>query len=157
MQNVECGMQNDSKFSIINCQLSINNIFHLTSKLSTLNSQLIITVVLLLLILQVLQGLGLHIDGEVPALVAADGNPIEAHLPAVQVAVDAEVGVRQAVVGEVPAGGEGELPLGRDADIAVDVQGLHDAVGFDAHDGGVSHAGGVSEVVPSQKRPNGQG
>ena len=57
------------------------------------HSALIIPIILLLFILQVLQRLRFHIDGKVPALVAADRNPIEAHLPAVQVTVDAEVGV----------------------------------------------------------------
>ena len=44
---------------------------------------LVIPVVLLLLVLQVLQSLRLHVDSEIPALVAANGNPVEAHLPAV--------------------------------------------------------------------------
>ena len=90
MQNVECriirhiiGLYSNSAFII----------YH---------SALIIPIILLLLILQVLQRLRFHIDGEVPALVAADRNPIEAHLPAVQVAVDTEVGVGNLVVDEVP-------------------------------------------------------
>ena len=87
--------------------------------------------------LQVLQGLGLHVDGEVPALVAADGDPVEAHLPAVQVAVDAEVGVGDVVVHEIPAGREGDFPFGRDADIAVEADGVHYRVGGDAHEGGI--------------------
>ena len=64
--------------------------------------QLIVAVVLLLFILQIFQGLCLHVDGEVPALVAADGDPVEAHLPAMQVAIDADVGLGDVVVDKVP-------------------------------------------------------
>ena len=99
---------------------------------------LIIAIILLLRILQVLQGLGLHVDGEVPALVAADRNPIEAHLPAVQVAVNTEVGVGKFVVDEIPTRREGHFPLGRDADITVKSDGVHMSVGSDAHKGGIS-------------------
>ena len=81
MQNVECRIV---RHIIGLCSNSAFIIYH---------SALIIPIILLLLILQVLQRLRFHIDGEVPALVAADRNPVEAHLPAVQVAVDTEVGV----------------------------------------------------------------
>jgi len=110
----------------------------------TLNSQLIITIILLLLILQILQRLSLHVDGEVPALVTANRNPVEAHLPAVQVAVDADVGIGDVVVDEVPTGREGEFPLGRDADVAVEADGVYVCVGGDAHDFGVGYGGCVS-------------
>ena len=81
MQNVECRI--------------VRHIIGLCSNSAFImhHSALIIPIVLLLLIFQVFQGLCLHVDGEVPALVAADRNPVEAHLPAVQVAVDTEVGV----------------------------------------------------------------
>ena len=107
------------------------------SKLSTLNSQLIITEILLLLILQVLQRLGFHIDGEIPALVAADRNPVEAHLPAVEVAVNTEVCIGKLVVDKVPTCREGHLPLGCDANITVETNGMHMGVSSNAHKGSV--------------------
>ena len=101
--------------------------------------KLIISIILLFLILQVLQGLRFHVDGEVPALVAADGNPVEAHLPAVQIAVDADVGVSDIVVDEVPTGGEGDLPFGGDIDVAIEAERVHMGVGGDAHEGSISY------------------
>ena len=94
---------------------------------------LIITIILLLLILRVLQGLSLHVDGEVPALVAANRNPVEAHLPAVQVAVNAKVSVGDFVVHEIPTRREGHLPLWCDADIAVKADGMHMSISGNTH------------------------
>ena len=64
-----------------------------------------------------------------------------------QVAVDADVGVGDVVVDEVPAGREGDLPFGRDADVAVEADGVHEAVGGDAHEGGVGDRCRVSQVI----------
>ena len=107
----------------------------------------IIPKVFLLLILQVLQGLRLHVDGEVPALVAADGDPVEAHLPTMQVAVDTDVGVGDVVFHEVPTRREINLPFRRDADVAVEADGMHKTIGGYAHEGSICNRGSISQVV----------
>ena len=90
---------------------------------------------------------GFHVDGEIPALVVADGDPVESHFPTVEVAIDVQRGVGESVVGEVPAGGEGDFPLLGEAYVAAYCQGLHDLVGGDAHESGVGQVGGMSQVI----------
>ena len=76
----------------------------------------------------VAQGCGLHVEGELPALAVADGNPVEAHLPAVHVAVDVYRRVGQRLLHEIVARGEPHLPFFRDIDLAVHVQRVHHVV-----------------------------
>lgn len=120
---------------------------------ATCTKTLIVTIVLLLRQFQVLQGLGLYVDGEVPALVVADRNPAEAHFPAVEVAVDVDGSVGKSVIGEVPTRVEGDFPFRRDADITVDAQRLHRLVGGDAQNPGVGQRRGITQVVAETQRP----
>ena len=45
---------------------------------------------LLFLVFDVFEAAGFDVDDEVPAFVVAEGYPVEAHFPAVKVAVDVE-------------------------------------------------------------------
>ena len=85
---------------------------------------MVLEVALALLVLDVAQGVGRDVDLERPAAVVAEGDPREAHLPAVEVTVDVDGGVGHAVVDEVVAGGHGELPVGCEAEVAAEADAL---------------------------------
>lgn len=54
---------------------------------------MVVEVGLALFVFDIFEGVGLDVDLEVPALVVAEGDPVETHLPAVKVAVDVDGGV----------------------------------------------------------------
>ena len=83
---------------------------------------------LLLGVFDTLEAAGLDVDLEVPTLVEAKGDPVETHLPAMEVAVDVDGRVGHALVDEVVAGGDCHLPLGGDVDIAGKAERLDDVV-----------------------------
>ena len=89
---------------------------------------MVVEVGLALFVFDVFEGGCLDVDLEVPALVVAEGNPVEAHFPAVEVAVDVDGGVGHAVVDEVVAGGDGYAPVGCEAEAAGEAEGLDDVV-----------------------------
>ena len=70
------------------------------------------------LVLHVVEGGGLDVDLEEPAAVVAEGHPGEAHLPAVEVAVDVDGGVGPTLIDEVVACGGGDTPVLGEADVA---------------------------------------
>ena len=78
---------------------------------------MVVLVGLLLGVFDILEAVGLNVDDKVPAFVVAEGDPIETHLPAMEVAVDVDRGIRDALVDEVIAGGDRHLPVGCDVDI----------------------------------------
>ena len=81
---------------------------------------------LALVVFEVGQRRGLHADVEAPALVVAEGNPYERHLPAVQVTCYGDRRGGQLVAHDVVTAGEGYTHLWRDVDTAVESDGLRD-------------------------------
>ena len=51
---------------------------------------MVVLIGLLLGVFDILEAAGLDVDLEIPAFVVAEGDPVEAHLPAMEVAVDVE-------------------------------------------------------------------
>lgn len=78
---------------------------------------MVVLVGLLFGVFYVFEAAGLDVDLEVPAFVEAEGDPVEAHFPAVKVAVDVDGGVGEAFVDEVVAGGEGDAPVGSEFEV----------------------------------------
>ena len=72
---------------------------------------MVVLVGALFLVFDVFEAAGFDVDLEVPAFVVAEGHPVEAHFPAVEVAVDVDGGVGEAFVDEVVAGGDGHAPV----------------------------------------------
>ena len=89
---------------------------------------MIVEVGLAFFVFDVFEAVGLDVDLEVPAFVVAEGYPVEAHFPAVEVAVDVDGGVGHAFVDKVVAGGDGDAPVGGEVDVAGDAEGLDDVV-----------------------------
>lgn len=73
---------------------------------------MVVLVGLLFLVFDVLEAAGFDVDLEVPAFVVAEGDPVEAHFPAVEVAVDVDRSVGEPFVDEVVACGDGDSPVG---------------------------------------------
>ena len=108
---------------------------------------MVVLVGLLFLVFDVFEAAGFDVDYEVPAFVESEGNPVEAHFPAVEVAVDVDGGVGEAFVDEVVAGGEGDAPVGSEFEVGRQAEGLDDVffVVVLSGDKGVDVAEGVVE------------
>ena len=89
---------------------------------------MVVLVGLLFLVFDVFEAAGFDVDDEVPAFVVSKGNPVEAHFPAVEVAVDVDGGVGEAFFDEVVAGGDGDAPVGCEVGVGGDGEGLDDVV-----------------------------
>ena len=87
---------------------------------------MVVLVGLLFLVFDVFEAAGFDVDYEVPAFVVSEGNPVEAHLPAVEVAVDVDGGVGDAFFDKVVAGGDGDAPVLGNVGVGGDAKGLDD-------------------------------
>ena len=115
---------------------------------------LVVEIGLAFFVFHVAEGVGFDIDLEKPALVVAEGHPAEAHLPAMEVAVDVDGGVGHALVDEIVAGGHGDFPVFGEADVAGEAEALDGLVleGHLAGDEGVDVAEGVADgEVPGHR------
>ena len=89
---------------------------------------MIVLVGLLFLVFDVFEAVGFDVDDEVPAFVVTEGYPVEAHFPAVEVAVEVDGGVGETFVDEVVASGDGDTPVWGDFGVGGDAEGLDDVV-----------------------------
>ena len=72
---------------------------------------LVVLIAVSLVVLEVLQHIGFHVDGEIPTFVVSKRYPAEMHLPAVQVAVYVDGSVGHGFALEIVSRGEADFPV----------------------------------------------
>ena len=118
------------QLSAISYQQSVSVSVSIVSVRVSVNSQrsafLIIPIVFFLREFKVLKCSGFHVNLEVPAFICSEWNPIESHLPAMQVTINRQRGVRQLLQLKVPSRLNRDFPFRRKIDIAIHAKRLND-------------------------------